>query len=385
MFSKIFSKTVTLSLFVSLTSAQTCGHLDVFTPSDDTLIFAQFPLQLAHPLALFDGPASISAAPTETVRTVSMTTEQIKYYNYFSAAVYCPTSLKTLSCCYCGHFNSTVTDFEIIENELYGTKALVTLHAVRGEIVVTFRGSVGIMNWILDFTLIPTSAESGGPGIRIHRGVFLSLMTIYNKVVTQVGVYLACYPGARVVVNGHSLGGAMSSLFIYLVTSLNQFPTANYALVTFGQLRVGNVHFTDYTNALPIMMSRVVARDDIIPHLPPVSAFGVIDLLIHTNYLHHGQEVWINGSEINFCSQAVYEDPTCSNSLGPLYTIIDHLQYFDADYSVCYFVEGWLDIDLISIAGFIPTDYIPPMPTVMAGILTGLVEGGYEGILPVIG
>ncbi|XP_021961423.1 lipase [Folsomia candida] len=177
----------------------------------------------------------------------------------------------------------------------------------------------------------------------------------------------------------------MSSLFIYFVTSINQFPTANYALVTFGQPRVGNVHYADYMNALPIMMNRVVARADIIPHFPPVGHLGLIDLLIHTTYFHHGQEVWINRKEINFCSQAVYEDSTCSNSLGPLYTIIDHLQYFDADYSVCYFVEGWLDIDLISIAGFTPTDYIPPMPTVMAGFLTGLVEGGYEGILPVIG
>ncbi|OXA44938.1 Lipase [Folsomia candida] len=178
MFSEIFSKTVVFSLFVSFTSAQTCGHLDVFTPSDDTLIFTQFALQRPNSVAQSDDAASISAAPTKTVRTVPMTTEQIIYYNYFSAAMYCPTSLKTLSCCHCGYFNSSVTDFKIIENEFYGTKALVTLHAVKGEIVVTFRGSVGIMNWILDFTLIPTSAESGGPGIRIHRGYYLSLMSI---------------------------------------------------------------------------------------------------------------------------------------------------------------------------------------------------------------
>ncbi|OXA42457.1 Lipase, partial [Folsomia candida] len=203
-------------------------------------------------------------------------------------------------------------------------------------------------------------------------------------VVKQVGIYLARNPGCRVVVTGHSLGGAMESLFVYFMTSLDQFPFTNYALVTSGQLRTGNVEYADYMNFLDIPMNRVVARADIIPHLGPVSALGVFDLLTGKNCVHHGQEVWINGEEINFCSKTVYEDPNCSNSLGPLYTVLDHLQYFDADISACYLVEGWLDIDLVSVERFTRTSFLPLMPTVMRGILIGLVQGGYQCILPIL-
>ncbi|XP_035714885.1 lipase-like isoform X3 [Folsomia candida] len=177
----------------------------------------------------------------------------------------------------------------------------------------------------------------------------------------------------------------MASLLVYFMTSLNQFPFTNYALVTSGQPRTGNVKYADYMNFLNIPMNRVVARADIAAHLFPVSALGVIDLLTGENYVHHGQEVWINGEEINFCSKTVYEDPNCSNSLGPLYTLLDHFQYFDADITVCYLVEGWLDIDLVTVEGFTPTNFLPPMPTVMRGILVGLVQGGYQGLLPVLG
>ncbi|XP_021961427.2 lipase-like [Folsomia candida] len=365
-------------------SAQNCSSVHVFKQSDDELIFAQFRLQLADPIALFDGPTSISAAPNETVNTITMTTEQIKYYNYFSASMYCPTSLATLSCCYCGQFNATVTDFAIFTDEELGTKALVTLHSSLREIVVTFRGSVSFMNWIMDLTLLPTPFA----GAEVHTGFYLSLMSVYNQVVKKVGLLLHRNPGFHIVVNGHSLGGAMSSLLIFLLTSLDQFPGTHYSLVTFGQPRTGNVRFADYMNALKIPMSRVVARADIIPHVPPVSALGIMDVLASINYVHHTQEVRATPSghiPPTFCSKNFFEDPTCSNSLGPKYSLGDHEKYFDADYTVCYMVEGWLGIDLVTVKGFTPTNFIPPMPTPMQGFMTGFVDGGYQGALPGFG
>lgn len=47
-------------------------------------------------------------------------------------------------------------------------------------------------------------------------------------------------------------------------------------------------------------------------------------------------EYWIkSGSVAKFAVQSLYEDPTCSNSLGPLYSVIDHLTYFDVNHVRC--------------------------------------------------
>lgn len=106
-------------------------------------------------------------------------------------------------------------------------------------------------------------------------------------------------------------------------------------------------------------------------------------LLFGVNYVHHTQEVWINGNITKFCSKTVYEDRTCSNSMGPSYTLLDHGQYFDVDIFSCYFVEGWGGVDLITLPiGFTPTDYIPPMPSKMYNFFEPIFEGGYHGLLP---
>lgn len=71
---------------------------------------------------------------------------------------------------------------------------------------------------------------------------------------------LLANPTYRVVSTGHSLGGSMASLFVFFMSSLNQFPGTNYVLATYGQPRTGNKGYANYMNALTIPMARVVAR-----------------------------------------------------------------------------------------------------------------------------
>lgn len=126
-------------------------------------------------------------------------------------------------------------------------------------------------------------------------------------------------------------------------------------------------------------------RGDIVAHVNPVSAFGTFGLLLGVNYVHHTQEVWINGNNTRFCSKTVYEDASCSNSMGPTYTLLDHGQYFNVNLFSCFLVEGWGEIDVISLPiGFTPTDYVPPMPSKIYNFLNPIVEGGYEGVLPLL-
>jgi hypothetical protein len=55
----------------------------------------------------------------------------------------------------------------------------------------------------------------------------------------------------------------------------------------------------------------------VVPHLN-LAKFGVV---------HHGTELFVSPAnpEGVVCDKNVYEDPDCSNNLGPIYSMMDHL------------------------------------------------------------
>ncbi len=127
-------------------------------------------------------------------------------------------------------------------------------------------------------------------------------------------------------------------------------------------------------------------RADLFVHAIPVSGFGLTATVAGTYYLHHGQEIWINGNVTNFCSKTVYEDFSCSDSLDPTYTPVDHLQYFDCDMSTCYFVESGGDVNFASnpITGS-PTGIVPQPPSKIELLFDLLESGGFSWVLPLLG
>ncbi len=102
-------------------------------------------------------------------------------------------------------------------------------------------------------------------------------------------------------------------------------------------------------------------------------------------FVHHMQEVWIVGKNTKYCSPSRYEDFSCSNQLDPWYQLFDHTQYFDQDYKECGIVEGYLGADFWTLPQHKPpSNYIPPMPSFMVDIYEPEVQGGYEGVLPLL-
>lgn len=80
--------------------------------SDQYILSALTPL--LNPLngLLFDGPASVSNAPTVRNRNILPTVRQIRYYNYYTASMYYGYDLENLSCEYCEQFEGDVDDHE---------------------------------------------------------------------------------------------------------------------------------------------------------------------------------------------------------------------------------------------------------------------------------
>lgn len=80
-----------------------------YTPSNDTYLLAKL-IPTLNPLNnyMFDGPAEISQAPTST-KTITPNLDQMMYYNYYAAAMYCQYYLEDLSCVFCDKFSDDVS------------------------------------------------------------------------------------------------------------------------------------------------------------------------------------------------------------------------------------------------------------------------------------
>ncbi len=77
--------------------------------------------------------------------------------------------------------------------------------------------------------------------------------------VQTAGTFLKANQGFKVVITGHSLGGAMARV-MYFFLEVNKQLNVKYELYTYGELRVGNKHFADFMNRQGITTARVVAR-----------------------------------------------------------------------------------------------------------------------------
>ncbi len=74
-------------------------------------------------------------------------------------------------------------------------------------------------------------------------------------------------PRRTTIVAGHSLGGALTTLFVMENDSKRKFDITG--LYTFASPRVGNSEFVHLFNQLPIVSWRIVNPHDIVPKLPP--------------------------------------------------------------------------------------------------------------------
>lgn len=103
------------------------------------------------------------------------------------------------------------------------------------------------------------------------------------------------------------------------------------------------------------------------------------------NYIHVQIEFWINGkAKQRFCNASTYEDRTCSMSLGPLYSAVDHLIYFDVDVLKCF---GGNPVALTSIPFDLPQppSNIPPLPTHISDFTAALTHTGVSLVSPIFG
>lgn len=163
--------------------------------------------------------------------------------------------------------------------------------------IIAIRGTEGAIEWIDDGAAIPVPFRQVPSAGRVASGfdkIYSSLKVVRRPLTASHGAAaLADEPetysgsfteqldqlalrreaergrsrGARpTIVTGHSLGGALTTLFVMENAAKHKFDVGS--LYTFASPRVGNTEFAHTFNQLPINSWRVVNTLDIVPKLP---------------------------------------------------------------------------------------------------------------------
>lgn len=78
-------------------------------------------------------------------------------------------------------------------------------------IVLSFRGSSSVENWIADLDFIKTDVDLCD-GCEAHGGFWKSWESVAGQVTAHINSALSTYPGYTLVITGHSLGAAVATL-----------------------------------------------------------------------------------------------------------------------------------------------------------------------------
>lgn len=249
--------------------------------------------------------------------------------------------------CYCGYSSSAALELAYMSSIAYDTKAnienwscadckryqiqhqkyiyntVANIQAFAGylpninAIVVAFRGSADLKNWIADLST-SSVVYPGCANCHVHYGFNKAYNGVGPDVRSAVQGLRALYRSAPLVITGHSLGGAMA---ILAALDLHDLSYPIKEVYTFGQPRVGDAAFsTNYQNKFPETY-RLIHYADMVPHLPP-SNFG---------FIHGGHEVWYSQdmSSHQICAP---ESLTCANSI-PAYKLNT------GDHSLAYYTK----------------------------------------------
>ena len=198
----------------------------------------------------------------------------------------------------------------MFSNSVGGIQGYTAFSHGLNAVVVVFRGSNNIQNWILNIGTT-RSSYSLCPDCSVHSGFLGGYNLVASAVKTGVQNLKAKYRNTKLIVTGHSLGGALAILST--ADLKNVFGNVDYTY-TFGQPRVGNQAFANWFRANHANTYRLVDYADIVPHLPP-SSFG---------FLHNSLQVWYQRGMTSYtiCEP---ESPSCANSIGTTnYSTDDH-------------------------------------------------------------
>lgn len=181
------------------------------------------------------------------------------------------TSLNVAILAYQIKRDDSTREAEYIHVPETGTLAGVTTYGDSGNAYVFFSGSQSWTDWVrtnADVTMSPLPDAWGLTGSpKVHRGFLKAYLSVRAKVWNLLQDFILRTGGARkIVVCGHSLGGALATMAaLDIAARLDPEDAAKLCCVTFGAPQVGDGLFAEKFNAFVPLSLRVAAVYDPVP------------------------------------------------------------------------------------------------------------------------
>ena len=212
-----------------------------------------------------------------------------------------------------------------------GVVGYVAMDRTNNLAVVAFRGSVSVMNWVTDARVSqvqnatkifnemktgddtdtnPTKGSDLCDGCTAHQGFLDSWKQAREAVLDTIDFYLKEYPKNKIILIGHSAGGAIATLAAAEIKkrAQNKKKSITCDLYTYGAPRIGGQKISDFiTNQGMGDIYRVTHRNDMVPRLPPRELKIISDKYDHISpeyYISSGNDQEPNPSDITRYDQS---------------------------------------------------------------------------------
>lgn len=94
---------------------------------------------------------------------------------------------------------------------LTGATGYLAFDKTNQVVVLSFRGSESVMNWVMDATIVPVPTDLCN-GCMAHGGMWTSWLEVRDEIKESMIVTAGIHPSYQIVVTGHSLGAGLATI-----------------------------------------------------------------------------------------------------------------------------------------------------------------------------
>ena len=176
-----------------------------------------------------------------------------------------PSSRSAYNCIALPHRQINNKDDSSLDTDVSGYFAVDITKEI---IVISFRGSGSVRNWLTDFNF-PVMLSTICTNCFGSTGFYASWLEAQNTVFTAIEAAMGPYPNYKLIVTGHSLGGALATVAVGALRSNR----TKVDMHTYGAPKIGLLNTASYISQTTLGSNyRVTHKDDPVPRMPPLLA-----------------------------------------------------------------------------------------------------------------